>query len=66
MDGLDALAHLRKVDTVQGVPIIALSPHTMPQDIVPGLRPGFDNYVTKPIEVDEVVNPINAAMHAGG
>lgn len=52
MDGYALLAKLRKLPGLIGTPIIAVSANAMPGDIEKGLKAGFDEYLTKPLDVD--------------
>jgi signal transduction histidine kinase/CheY-like chemotaxis protein len=63
MDGLEATRLLRK----RGVrtPIIAMTAHAMQGDRDNCLRAGMNNYVSKPIQPDEVYEVIEDAVTAG-
>ena len=54
MDGTEVLRWVREHDTLQDVPVIALTAHAMAGDREKYLAAGFNDYVTKPI-VDEAV-----------
>ena len=55
MDGYEVLKQLRKNDTSREIPIIAISANAMPKDIEKGKKAGFDGYITKPINVKELL-----------
>lgn len=49
MSGQAALARLRRLP--RPLPVIALSANAMPSDIKRGLAEGFDDYLTKPLDL---------------
>lgn len=63
VDGLVLCAQLRKLS---GAPIIICSARTEPRDRVLGLKLGADDYVSKPIDLDELTGRITAVMRRGG
>ena len=62
MNGLEALAKLRRTAATAKTPIIALSAAATDADIAAGMSAGFDNYLTKPMRVEEIANVIKAAV----
>ena len=48
IDGLQVLQALRKTRAMLDLPVIIISAHAEPQDIVRGLRFGANDYITKP------------------
>lgn len=66
LDGVEVLKRLRAIDTLQSVPVVALTAHAMADDRERLLGEGFDEYVAKPI-VDErdLLGPIERLL-AGG
>ena len=59
MDGVEALAKLRLEDKTKSIPVIALSAAVMPHEIKRGKEAGFEEYITKPINVAEILAAIN-------
>jgi signal transduction histidine kinase/CheY-like chemotaxis protein len=55
MDGVEALKKLRLVDKTKNIPVIALSAAAMPHEIQRGKEAGFEEYITKPINVAEIL-----------
>lgn len=51
IDGFEVLRRLRLLPGKQAVPVIAVSANAMPRDIERALAVGFNEYITKPIEI---------------
>ncbi|MBN1222825.1 MAG: response regulator [Candidatus Aminicenantes bacterium] len=64
MDGFEATAAIRKKEETTGahIPIIAMTAHAMKGDRERCLDAGMDDYVTKPLNPEEVFQRIEAAM----
>jgi CheY-like chemotaxis protein len=58
MDGIKACKLLKEDPVTASIPIIALSANAMKSDISKGLDAGFDEYLTKPIDVGELLNTL--------
>ena len=56
MDGPTALLELRKSGDL--VPVIALTAHAMPEHRLEYLRIGFDGYISKPVDQQELIDLI--------
>jgi CheY-like chemotaxis protein len=54
MDGLTATRHLRGIDKLKAVPIIALTANVMKEDIEKAREAGCNGFVGKPIDVDKL------------
>jgi len=59
MDGVEALTHLRAQNETKHIPVIALTAAAMPHEIERGKEAGFQEYITKPINITEVLDAIN-------
>lgn len=51
MDGYQVLKILRALDSAKKTPVIAISANVTPRDIEQGMAAGFDEYITKPIDI---------------
>lgn len=54
LDGLAATRTIRQHKTMGKVPIIAVSAHDAPESRIEALEAGCDEYVTKPIDFDQL------------
>lgn len=62
MDGFEALKELRRHKECQNLPIIALSANVRPETIERGKREGFNNFLTKPIDIPTLIHVINMTV----
>jgi signal transduction histidine kinase/CheY-like chemotaxis protein len=62
MDGFEVLKQLRVREETRAIPVIAISANAMPKDIEAGLAAGFDNYITKPINVEVLMKAVDKAL----
>ena len=53
IDGFDILKKIRSNSKMANIPVIAISANATEHDIQDGLSAGFDDYITKPINIDE-------------
>lgn len=59
ISGLDLVKILKQDKETQHIPVIALSANVMPHDIERGKQCGFDEYLTKPLEIDKLLAALN-------
>lgn len=59
MNGYEILQKLRKNTQTESIPIIAVTANAMPDDIKRGKTAGFDDYLTKPIEVTVLLRTLD-------
>ena len=52
MSGYDMLAKLKHNDLTNKIPVVALTADVMMQDIENGFESGFDDYLTKPLDLE--------------
>lgn len=62
MDGFAALKELRRHPECDQVPIVALSANVHPDTISRGKREGFNNFLTKPINIPKLIQVINVIV----
>ena len=62
LNGFDVLRKLRDDNLTASIPVLGVSANAMPQDINNALAAGFDNYVTKPINIRIFLEAINDAL----
>ena len=62
IDGYEALRRLRANPATHDLPVIAVSADAMSEDINRGLKYGFDAYLTKPINLAQVIDHISRAL----
>ena len=58
IDGLEALAQLRSDPRTASIPVLALTAQAMQGDRERFLDAGFDGYLSKPVNVVELVNAV--------
>jgi CheY-like chemotaxis protein len=69
MDGYEVMRCLREHDATRQIPVLAISANAMPKDIERGKAAGFVAYLTKPIDVIELLRTVSRlleAQQAGG
>jgi len=59
MDGFEVLKLLRQRDVTRNTPVIAISANAMPKDIERGMKAGFDDYITKPINIQTLLTAVD-------
>ena len=64
IDGFEALKRLKASQATRDIPVIALTARASPQDRAQGLKDGFQEYLTKPINVAEVTAALENAIPA--
>ena len=60
MDGYQAMREIRNTDEIKNIPIIALTAKALSGDREKCLEAGADDYISKPIDYDGMINIINA------
>ena len=64
LDGSEALRRLRSNERTAGIPVLALTAQAMQGDRERFLAAGFDGYLSKPIDVDELIETVQ--RYCGG
>jgi PAS domain S-box-containing protein len=62
MDGFEVLKQLRQREATRVTPVIAISANAMPIDIERGIKAGFDDYITKPIDVIALLKAVDTKL----
>ena len=62
MDGWEATRRLKDDDTTRHIPIVGLSAHARPTDILRGMQSGCDAYETKPIELPRLLTTMASLL----
>lgn len=66
IDGYEVLARLRQGNgALRQVPVIALTSNALPSDVARGFAAGFDDYLTKPINIADFLATIDAMLAQG-
>jgi signal transduction histidine kinase/CheY-like chemotaxis protein/HAMP domain-containing protein len=62
MDGYEALKIIRSEPSLGSTPVIAISANCLDSDIKKGLAAGFNEYVSKPIQITSFLKKINSFL----
>jgi CheY-like chemotaxis protein len=62
ISGNEAMLMLRADPKTAHIPVIALSANAMPRDIEKSMAFGFFRYITKPINIEQFFDAVNAAL----
>jgi CheY-like chemotaxis protein len=62
MDGFDAARALRAIEATRTLPILAITANALPADRDKCLAAGMNDYIAKPIVLDELVAKIGALV----
>lgn len=58
MDGCELMKHFKKLDTLNGIQIFAVTAYAMPGDENRFLNIGFDQYFSKPVDFSKLLGAI--------
>ncbi len=59
ISGIDVMKNLKSHPDYQGIPIVAVTAHTMQGDEVEFLNAGFDGYLSKPLTFNKLLDVVN-------
>lgn len=62
MDGYEVLKQLKNNEGTRNIPVIAISANAMARDIEKGISAGFEEYITKPINVTELLDTVKTKL----
>jgi CheY-like chemotaxis protein len=62
MDGYQALGELKTLEATRQIPVIAISANAMREDVARGRDAAFDGYLTKPIDIDRLLDSLRTAV----
>ena len=65
MDGIEALRRLREDERTAGIPVLALTAQAMQGDRDRFLAAGFDGYLSKPVDIAELVATVGRYCDGG-
>ena len=65
IDGTEALRRLREDERTAAIPVLALTAQAMHGDRERFLEAGFDGYLSKPVDVAELVATVRRYCHGG-
>jgi CheY-like chemotaxis protein len=63
MDGLQAIRRIRGTDGFDDLPIVALTAKAMRGDREESLAAGASDYVTKPVDIDQLLDTLRVWLH---
>lgn len=63
MNGFEAMEALRQNDLTSNIPVLALSANAMPRDIERGKNAGFQDYLTKPINIAVLLEKVDEYLN---
>ena len=65
MDGWTATSLIKKDEHISNIPVIAVTAYAMPGDRIRALNVGCDEYVTKPMDLLDLVETVNLLVNKG-
>jgi DNA-binding response OmpR family regulator len=65
MDGWEAGKQIKEAAATAGIPVIALTAHALSTDREHAAEIGFDDYATKPVEFESLLDKMKALLNRG-
>ncbi len=66
MDGYELLELIKQEPALEQTPVMALTANAMHNDVERGLKAGFEHYVTKPLDVKNLLETIEQLLNTHG
>ncbi|MBA5245730.1 response regulator [Marnyiella aurantia] len=63
MDGYEAIGRMKAEENLKNIPVIAVTAQAMTGDREKCLEAGADGYISKPVNVDELLQLLNQIMN---
>ncbi len=63
MDGYEATTEIRKYGAYKDLPIISLTAKAMPEDKAKSLEAGANDYLTKPVNIEKLLNLVRLWLY---
>ena len=64
MNGLSAMRRLKEDGRTKDIPVLALSADAMPETISEGIEAGFMSYLTKPVDLSQLVTALTDSLRS--
>ena len=65
IDGWEATRQIKADPNIKHIPVVGLTAHAMVGDRDQALKAGCDDYATKPVEFEKLIELINRLTHTG-
>jgi len=62
MDGYEVLSVLKNDISTSAIPVVGLSANAMPYDVERGRKAGFYDYLTKPVNINQLLDVLNQLL----
>ncbi|MFC0524348.1 ATP-binding protein [Pontibacillus salicampi] len=62
-DGYDVLSTLKRMEETKNTVVVAISANAMPRDMEKGIEAGFDDYMTKPLQVQTFTHMLQKYLY---
>lgn len=59
MSGYEVVQKIKESPKLKHIPVVAISANAMPSDIEKGREAGFDEYLTKPVDIIRLLDIVN-------
>ena len=66
MDGYQILELLKAESSLKDIPVIVVTANAMPREIKRGMKAGFSDYLTKPLDIKKFLNTVDHYLPDNG